>query len=87
MALQKVLGRCRQSSLLARIDALGAVDEGARAAIAHLDENQFGVVSHDQVDFSVAAAVVSRYQGQAFADKAVQGDTFRPVSPIRRRRS
>ena len=60
-----VLGRSQQALLFAPVDAFRGRPVGARAPVAHFDEDDAVAVLHDQVQFAAAAAIVTRERAQA----------------------
>ena len=51
------------------IDSFGAAGEAAIASIAHFDEDYAAGVAHDQIDLSMATAVIAIDKRQAVIDQ------------------
>ena len=62
VALQVMLGARQQARLLSGVDAFRAAAEIGTATQANLDKCDGGCVAHHQIDFTVPAAIIPRYQ-------------------------
>ena len=84
MTLKVVLGAGENARLLLRADTLRAAAEVRSAAKAHLDEDERRSIAHDQIDFTVSAAVVSREQPKPMLTQMPTRERFGHCSGRRR---
>ena len=76
MALKKMLSALDQAGLLGLIDAFQRGAETATAAVAYFDKDQGVRLLHDQVYFTLAAAVVALHQFQPLFFQKLKGEFF-----------
>ena len=65
MSLEVVFGARQQAGLFSGIDAFRAASEVGAVTEANFDKGDGRSVSHDKIDFTVAATIVSCYQLEA----------------------
>ena len=83
MALQVMLGARYQARLLPHVDTLRPGPIVDAIAKPDFDESDCHTVSHDQIDLSVSATIVARYQPEPMVNEVFAGEVFGPGSAFR----
>jgi hypothetical protein len=77
-----MLGARKHARLLSGIDAFYAASKVGAASKAHLDKDDGRSVLHDQIDFTVSAAIVSCYQAETVIENVPACEPFGPSAEL-----
>jgi hypothetical protein len=78
--------RANESLLFSVVHRVGAVSEVGATSETNLDENQFALVGHDQIDFAGADAVIAFDRSQAATREVCFSCALGAATPLGRRR-